>query len=195
MSKVYYVKHGGFVDGVPVILVGEDNRPYLVRRNGDIEGLNNHRIMHSKGYGKYNYCTVFGRPYHRVVALAYGLLNDIDDNIEINHINNDKTDNSIENLRAITHKGSIVFREANRNIKFIFVVAIDRASGKCHYLLDNYKTSKAVVMDLNDHGIMIDQPQFCRAELCNTADGKWYKHFKNENYEIKAFFFRNPLNK
>ena len=195
MSKKYSIKRGAMQDNLPTILVGDDNRPFLVHQNGDIENLQNHKVIHSCGYGKYKYCIAFGWPYHRVVALAYGLINNIEDDIEINHINNDKTDNSITNLRALSHAECIKFREEKRKVKYILVVVTEFTFGRCKYFLDDYKTSKDVVMELNDYGVKIDQSQFCRAKICCTADGKYYKHFKNNDYEVKAFLSYYRKNK
>lgn len=55
------------------------------------------------------YCTTS----HRVIAYCFGILDSLDSKLDVDHINNIRNDNRIENLQAITHAENIAKRDKN----------------------------------------------------------------------------------
>lgn len=53
---------------------------------------------------KYNYYSWCCSTVHRLMGLAFGLIDDINDDRDIDHRNGDKLDNRLMNLQAVTHK-------------------------------------------------------------------------------------------
>lgn len=53
---------------------------------------------------KYNYYSWYTTTVHRLMGLAFGLIDDINDDRDIDHRNGNKLDNRLMNLQAVTHK-------------------------------------------------------------------------------------------
>lgn len=52
---------------------------------------------------------------HRLVALTFGLIDNLNTKLDIDHINNVRGDNRLSNLQAITHAENIKKRDENGN--------------------------------------------------------------------------------
>ena len=53
---------------------------------------------------KYNYYSWYSTTVHRLMALAFGLIDDINDDRDIDHRNGNKLDNRLINLQAVSHR-------------------------------------------------------------------------------------------
>jgi len=90
------------------------------------------KVAGTKTYGGYVRITVNGKAYyaHRLAWLfEYGEYPDT----FIDHINRDKTDNRINNLRAATHKGN------NENVEYKGYVYIKNRDRYVASIMHNYK--------------------------------------------------------
>lgn len=56
---------------------------------------------------------------HRIIAYAFGLIDDIHQKLDVDHINKITDDNRLENLRAITHKKNLETRDLGKAVKGI----------------------------------------------------------------------------
>lgn len=63
---------------------------------------------------KYSYYSFKCSTVHRLMALAFGLIDDINDERDIDHINGNKLDNRLENLEAVSHKKNCERRSCKR---------------------------------------------------------------------------------
>lgn len=76
--------------------------------------------QYDHGHG-YLYIHIYDRNYqlnllaHRAIALAFGIISDYCDKVDIDHINNIRNDNRVENLQALTHTENIKKRDTNGN--------------------------------------------------------------------------------
>ena len=75
------------------------------------------------GYKDFN-GNVIQTSKHRIIAYAFGLIDNIHQKIDIDHINKITDDNRLENLRAITHKENLKTRDLGKRIKAIKKKAI-----------------------------------------------------------------------
>ena len=93
----------------------------------------------------------FRRYVHRLVAMAFL---DMDESMQVDHINFDKSDNRVENLRVVTQRENNHFYQKNSNIgktsKYVGV-CLDEVNnkyraylyiGKDHYILGSYETEE-----------------------------------------------------
>jgi len=114
---------------------------YLISDDGMVmnqDGLIMKPQNHNKGYSCIS-LSVSGKKHtrtiHRLVGLAF--LDNPNNYPEIDHINNDKKDNRIENLRWITSSGN------NRNKKFKsqYLVGVSRCGSKyrSRIAIDGYR--------------------------------------------------------
>lgn len=60
-------------------------------------------IQHRKD-PKYNYYSWYTTTVHRLMGLAFGLIDDINDDRDIDHKNGNKLDNRLINLEAVSHR-------------------------------------------------------------------------------------------
>ena len=56
---------------------------------------------------------------HRIIAYTFGLIDNIHQKVDIDHINKITDDNRLENLRSISHKENLKTRDLGKHIKAI----------------------------------------------------------------------------
>jgi len=95
-------------------------------------------VLDKAGYetiNLYMHGDVFGKKVHRLIAQAY--LADYSEDLEVDHIDRNKTNNNISNLRMITHSGNQQNTNANGyyydKIRNKWLAEI-RADGKCRHI-------------------------------------------------------------
>lgn len=86
-----------------------NSKVYLFDKYGNVySGTKNHKqyslCLQRKFDPKYSYYSFKSSTVHRLMALAFGLIDDINDDRDIDHINGNKLDNRLENLEAVSHK-------------------------------------------------------------------------------------------
>lgn len=108
---------------------------YLVSNNGRVYSLKSQKYLkgalNSNGYYKVNLCKggkMYPRNIHRLVAEAF--ISNPDNLPQVDHINRDKTDNRVENLRWVTAS------ENNKN--------------RDHYQINRKGKGQAIVEKIND---------------------------------------------
>jgi hypothetical protein len=108
------------------------------------------KIVDTK-HGLYNRCSVIDGIFlvHRLVWIYF--YGDIPAGMEIDHINNIKRDNRIENLRCVTKSKN----QSNRVAKKSNVIEIKLRSGKIRYRAAVKHNGKSIskMFDLRDDGI------------------------------------------
>ena len=90
--------------------------PYYIRRKSTGRVIS--ESINVQGYVQ---CWMNGRTYkkHRIVALQF--IPNPDGLTEIDHINRDRTDYHIDNLRWVSHQENIRNRSSNNNVEYEFV--------------------------------------------------------------------------
>lgn len=94
---------------------------HLITKNGEFR-----QAKHTgQGYHKVNYNNSLYKAHRIIFSLYYNI--EIDNNLVIDHINGNKSDNRIENLRAITHRENLLNSYKHRSGKY---KGIDRLNDK-----------------------------------------------------------------
>jgi hypothetical protein len=118
-----------------------ENFVYVNDESRDLEGYagdQGHFIYASgeefrgKPTGRYGYIHLSNTTLHRVIAYAFGLIPDIsyDGTHDVDHINNDKADCRLSNLRVLTHYDNIQYRDLYGNSGDKAVDMIDPKTNK-----------------------------------------------------------------
>ena len=92
--------------------------PFTIRRIKD-----KYEISESKNDKGYIQVNLNGKPYLKHVLIAKQFIenDDPDHKIQVDHINHDRTDNNIENLRWITPSNNCRNKTANNGIKYDYI--------------------------------------------------------------------------
>lgn len=101
-----------FVEATGVIdcaAVKYNGRVFIFDTNGNVYSMSkgfkkcSPCIQHRKD-PKYNYYSWYTTTVHRLMGLAFGLIDDINDDRDIDHKNGNKLDNRLMNLQAVSHR-------------------------------------------------------------------------------------------
>lgn len=120
----------------------------------------------SNGYGYLQgiFRTVDGKMYqtskHRIIAYAFGLIDDIHSPLDVDHINKITDDNRIENLRAISHQENLKSRE---NGKCIIAKSKDES-----IILEFKSAVEAANYLINNNYTKTKSEYALRSNLCNA---------------------------
>ena len=165
-----------------------ENPNYLVSNKGNVKSLITNKILKpkkDKGYLRVHLRVPNNKHFsvHRLVAQAF--IPNPENKPCIDHINTDRTDNRVENLRWVTHKENCNnpitienMREANTGIK-------NPMFGKCGIL--HYKSKPIIQLSLYgelvkkwDNACLVKKElgynQGCISSRCR-GEGKTYKGF------------------
>jgi hypothetical protein len=89
---------------------------YLASSEGRIMNSKTMRVLkpHANDHGYYTFMipSKGNRSVQRYIAYAFGLIDSLDSELEIDHINDVRTDNRISNLQAITHRQNLKKRDS-----------------------------------------------------------------------------------
>ena len=96
----------------PARLEGEVWKPFLTAQVSNMGRYKNcHGVVSTPTPDAHGYVpiTVDGKQYkiHRAIGVAFGLLTGLDDERDIDHEDNDSSNNNLANLRAVTHAENI----------------------------------------------------------------------------------------
>ena len=122
----------------------DSNNEYKVSNLGRVKSLKNGKdkvlklVLKNSGYYQVSICTnkkVLSKRVHQLVALSF-LKYNIDSDLVIDHINNIKTDNRLENLQVITHRENTSKDRKNKTSKYTGV-CWDKKIKKWHSTISN----------------------------------------------------------
>lgn len=89
---------------------------YLASSEGRIMNSKTMRVLkpHANDHGYYTFMipSKGNRSVQRYIAYAFGMIGSLDSCLEIDHINDVRTDNRISNLQAITHRQNLKKRDS-----------------------------------------------------------------------------------
>ena len=175
------------------VICSSDGRMYRYTQKSSFVPFNLTEICkhqyNSNGYGYLQaaFKTIDGKFYqtskHRVIAYAFGLIDDIHSPLDVDHINKITDDNRLENLRAIPHKENLETRENGKciiakskdgSVELEFKSAVDAAK----YLIDNKYTKTQSELALRSN--LCKALKMNRHHISNCAYGfQWsYKEEK-----------------
>lgn len=111
------------------IICSSDGKMYSYTKQSTLDPFNLKEICkynkNSNGYGYLQgvYNDINGNKIqtskHRIIAYAFGLIDDIHQKLDVDHINKITDDNRLENLRSISHKENLKTRDLGKHIKAI----------------------------------------------------------------------------
>ena len=111
------------------LICSSDGKMYRYTKQSSLNPFNLKEIYkdtkNSNGYGYLQgaYTDINGNKImtskHRIIAYTFGLINDIHQKVDIDHINKITDDNRLDNLRAIAHKENLKTRDLGKRIKAI----------------------------------------------------------------------------
>lgn len=134
--KKLYERIDTIIDGIRYktvpnanIICSSDGKMYSYTKQSTLIPFNLREICkgikNSNGYGylQGNYNDINGNKImtskHRIIAYTFGLIDNIHQKVDIDHINKITDDNRLENLRAISHKENLKTRDLGKHIKAI----------------------------------------------------------------------------
>ena len=107
---IYQVSNYGNVKSLKRVIMRSDKRPRTIPEKIKIG-------MHNKGYKRVSLCDINGKAksfyVHRLVMKTFLY----DSDLYVDHINGDKTNNNLENLRYVTNSENLTFRNTNTEYK------------------------------------------------------------------------------
>jgi hypothetical protein len=107
---IYQVSNYGNVKSLKRVIMRSDNRPKTIPEKIKIG-------MHNKGYKRVALCDVNGNSksfyVHRLVMATFSHKSDL----YVDHINGDKTNNHLDNLRYVTNSENLTFRNTDTQYK------------------------------------------------------------------------------
>ena len=125
------------VEFVPLIDFEDDYEilnqyPFTIRRKDNHYEVteNIHKVNH------YVSVCLKLRPFYKHVLIAKQFIPNPENYSEVDHINHDRTDYHIENLRWVNHSLNCINKSANRSVKYHFIDDIPEDSA----VVDFYKT-------------------------------------------------------
>jgi len=105
--------------------------PFTIRRK------NNHYKI-SENFDNYGYVKVhinnISMKKHRLIALQFIPNDDPEHKTEVDHINHDRSDNHLSNLRWVNHSNNCINKTGNKSVKYEFYDEIPDES----IIIDNY---------------------------------------------------------
>ena len=163
---------------------------YQISPNGDVKNIKTNKILKPFLRRDY-YCVrlckngiVKNKYIHQLVADAF--LDKPNENSIVDHINNIKTDNRLENLRLVTQSENTRNKSKHYNVNYQFVNEIPSNSLHITQFKDN---------DITDIGLYFNKQT--NDFYLKTADNKYKIMYKNKNgnsYQIRFRFKDKQIN-
>jgi len=152
------------------VICSSDGKMYRYTQKSSFVPLNLTEICknqyNSNGYGYLQgaFRTVDGKFYqtskHRIIAYAFGLIDNIHSPLDVDHINKITDDNRLENLRAIPHQENLKSRENGKRII---------AKSKDNTIVLEFKSSVEASNYLINNGYTKTKSEYAlRSNLCNA---------------------------
>ena len=165
------------------IICSSDGKMYRYTQKSSFEPFNLTEICIDKyntngyGYLQAAYTDNTGKRIatskHRIIAYAFGLINDVHTALDVDHINKITDDNRLENLRAITHKDNLLTRDNGKSII---------AKAKDNKTILEFKSSVEATDYIIKSGYSRTTNEFSiRSNLCNALKIN-HKHKSNFAY-------------
>ena len=134
--------------------------PYSIRRKGS-----DRIIKESIGHNGYLYCYLNRIQYrkHRIIAQQFIDNDDPENKTQIDHLNHNKTDNRIQNLRWVNHSENMKNRTSMNGHQYVF--------------LDELPETSEPLDDYNEH----------------EFDGLWIDYENRKLYSIAGHSYRELL--
>ncbi len=163
-----------------------DQYPHDIRRKGTTKTV---ALTRHKGKG-YLVCRLNGKQYqhHRLVALQFLPNDDPIRKIFVDHINHDRTDNRIENLRWVTASENNRNKASGSGRHFTYVMDIDESS----IVVDKYGAHDIENLyydpNLEQWFLKLDENHYRIVEPCTDKGGAKFIYVRDiDNKQFKLY--------